>query len=59
MAIAHKILISAYHMLRDGTDYNDLGPKYLDSLSHQNTTKNLVRRLERLGYQVELKPKAA
>jgi transposase len=59
MALAHKILISAYHMLRDGTDYKDLGPQYLDSLNHTSTTRNLVRRLERLGYDVEIKPKAA
>lgn len=59
MAIAHKILISAYHMLRDGAPYQDLGPQYLDSLRHNHTTKNLVRRLERLGYQVQIKSNAA
>jgi transposase len=59
MALAHKILISAYHMLRDGADYKDLGPQYLDSLTHHDHTKQLVRRLERLGYTVEIKPKAA
>lgn len=59
MALAHKILISAYHMLRDGTDYQDLGPTYLDTLHRHTTTKNLVRRLESLGYNVEIKPKAA
>lgn len=59
MAIAHKILIAAYHILRDRTDYKDLGANYLDALAHQHTTRNLVRRLERLGYQVEIKPKAA
>jgi transposase len=59
MALAHKILISAYHMLRDGADYKDLGPQYLDSLTHHDHTKQLVRRLERLGYSVEIKPKAA
>jgi transposase len=59
MAIAHKILISAYHMLRDGVPYQDLGAQYLDSLARQNTTKNLLHRLQRLGYEVELRPNAA
>jgi transposase len=59
MAIAHKILIAAFHILRDRADYKDLGPTYLDSLSRHSTTRNLVRRLERLGYQVEITPKAA
>jgi transposase len=59
MAIAHKILVAVYHMLRDHTDYKDLGDKYLDVLNRRHTTNNLVRRLERLGYQVDIKPKAA
>jgi transposase len=59
MALAHKILIAAYHMLRDGSEYKDLGAQYLDSLNHHSTTRNLVRRLERLGYFVEISPKAA
>ena len=59
MAIAHKILIAAYHMLATGADYRDLGDTYLDSVHQRTTTKSLVRRLERLGYEVQLKPKAA
>ncbi len=59
MAIAHKILIAAYHMLAEGADYHDLGETYLDSVQQRRTTKSLVRRLERLGYEVQLKPKAA
>jgi transposase len=59
MAIAHKILIAAYHMLRDKTDYRDLGDDYLDRMSKSRTTTALVRRLERLGYTVHLEEKAA
>lgn len=59
MAIAHKILIAAYHMLRGGTDYHDLGDAYLDGLSKHRTTTALVSRLERLGYTVHLEVKAA
>lgn len=59
MAIAHKILIAAYHMLRDKTDYRDLGDDYLDRMSKSRTTTALVRRLERLGYNVHLEEKAA
>jgi len=59
IALAHKILIAAYHMLRDGTHYRDLGATYLDTLGRHHTTRNLVRRLERLGYHVQITPKAA
>lgn len=54
VAIAHKILIAAYHLLRDDVPYSDLGEQYLDRLDERRTTKTLVRRLERLGYTVEL-----
>lgn len=58
IAIAHKILISAYHVLC-GQEYKELGPDYLDKLNPRRTAKKLVRRLERLGYQVELTKAAA
>ena len=54
IAIAHKILIAAYHMLLGQADYRDLGENYLDGLSKHRTTTTLVRRLERLGYTVHL-----
>jgi len=59
MAIAHKILIAAYHMLSTRSPYRDLGPTYLDGIEKRRTTRNLVRRLERLGYEVTLGPQAA
>lgn len=57
VAIGHKILIAAYHMLSTGSDYRDLGDAYLDTLDTRRVTTNLVRRLERLGYQVTLADK--
>jgi len=54
MAIAHKILIAAYHMLLERCAFKDLGDHYLDSLEPKRTTKHLVRRLERQGYRVML-----
>lgn len=59
MAIAHKILVAAYHMLSQQVSYNDLGDAYLDKLSKTQLTRNLLRRLDRLGYQVTVQPKAA
>ena len=35
LAIAHKILVSAYHMLAKGLAYRDLGEAYLDQISHK------------------------
>ena len=58
LAIAHKILVAAYHMLATGADYKDLGEAYLDQLGRTHTVSNLKRRLERLGYRVTLEQKA-
>lgn len=54
MAIAHKILIAAYHMLLTKCEYQDLGDNYLDQLNATRSKRNLVRRLERMGYRVQL-----
>jgi transposase len=54
VAIAHKILVSIYHMLSQNVCYSDLGDLYLDNLNKHHLTRNLVHRLERLGYSVTL-----
>src|SRR5215471_12030575 len=59
VAIAHKILVSTYHMLSQNVSYNDLGDLYLDRLNAHPLTRNLVHRLERLGFEVTLQLKAA
>jgi transposase len=56
VAIGHKILVSIYHMISQNVSYNDLGDLYLDKLNKNHLTRNLVHRLERLGYSVTLAP---
>ena len=56
VAIAHKILVAAYHMLTRRVDYRDLGEAYLDRIDQTRTAANLKRRLERLGYVVSISP---
>jgi hypothetical protein len=43
-------------MFSQSVSYNDLGDLYLDKLNTHHVTRNLVRRLERLGYSVTLTP---
>jgi transposase len=59
VAVAHKILVAIYHMLSHQVCYNELGDVYLDELNKHHLTRNLVNRLERLGYAVTLHQKAA
>jgi transposase len=58
IAVAHSILIIAYHVLMDGTVYCDLGGNYFDEQDRQGVERRLVHRLERLGYTVSLQPAA-
>jgi transposase len=52
VAVAHSLLVIIYHMLRDGTEYRDLGANYFDERDREATLRRSVRRLERLGYKV-------
>jgi transposase len=57
VAVAHKIFLAAYYMLRDGTDFRELGTAYLDQLQKARLQRGLVRRLEGLGFNVALTAK--
>lgn len=54
IAVGHAILKIMHHMLFEHTPSQDLGGNYFDERDRQATEKRLVRRLEKLGYQVEL-----
>jgi transposase len=59
IAVAHSILVIAYHMLRNGTEYRDLGGDYFDNRNKDQLQRSLVKRLEGLGLKVTLAPTAA
>ncbi len=54
VAVGHTILVMVYHLLRDGTEYEDLGASYFDERDRVAVERRLVRRLEQLGYRVSL-----
>ncbi|HZO86423.1 MAG TPA: hypothetical protein VFC26_14485 [Verrucomicrobiae bacterium] len=58
LAVGHSILRIAYHIIKDGRCYRDLGADYFDRRNEVSVTRSLVKRLEGLGYQVELKKAA-
>jgi transposase len=59
MAVGHTLLVIIYHMLKTGASYKDLGPDFFDKLKPEQYRRYLVKRLESLGFNVELKPKDA
>lgn len=57
VAIAHKLLIAAYEVLKHRKPFVDLGDQYLTRRSQTDVTRKLVRRLESLGFDVALTPR--
>ncbi len=55
-AVAASILTAAYHMLRDGTFYQDLGPNHLNRASPEDRANRLVRQIAKLGFGCALTP---
>jgi transposase len=58
-AVAASMLTAIYHMLRDGTGYQDLGADHFDHRSTEARARRLVSQLAKLGFDVEIKPLAA
>jgi transposase len=58
VAVGHTMLVAIYHMLRDGTFHQDPGAEFLDRLDKSRTSKQLVRRLTVMGFDVQITPMA-
>jgi transposase len=54
LAVGYSLLVIFYHMLKSEVEYQDLGVEYFDRLDPERLRRSLVKRLERLGYQVTL-----
>jgi len=55
-AVAASMLTAVYHMLKDGTVFQDLGAAHFDRRSTDIKVRQLIARLAKLGYQVEIQP---
>ena len=59
LAVAASMLTAAYFMLRDGVEYQDLGPDHFERRDRSKVIHRLVRRLHDLGCAVQITPEAA
>jgi transposase len=55
-AVAASILTAAYHMLRDGTFYQDLGANHFHRASPEHRASYLARQIAKLGFTCVLTP---
>jgi transposase len=58
LAVGHSILTISYHLMDRGTRFEELGADYFDRRNPERVKDRLVKRLEKLGYQVSLQPAA-
>ena len=56
IAVGHTILVSAYHVLSKAAPYQDLGSDYFDRTKSVELRRYYTKRLEKLGYSVNLQP---
>lgn len=56
LAVAHRLLIAVYHMLKQGQPYRDYQSTTAGKLSQEQQLKQLQKRGARLGYQLQWTP---
>ena len=59
VAVAHSIVVAAFHMLARDELYRELGSSYFDGHRRAHLIDQLTRRIERLEYHMILEPVAA
>ena len=57
-AVAASMLTTIYHMIKDGTQFEDLGADHFDRRSKDVRAKRLVTQLAKLGFDAKLTPLA-
>jgi transposase len=54
IAVGHKILTAAYHILKNKVAYKDLGYDYLDNRRKTNQVQSYLDKLKNLGVQIQV-----
>lgn len=59
VAVAHSLLLVIYHILRDATEYHDLGRDFLDRVRGEHLIRYHLKQLQQLGVTLTITPAAA
>lgn len=54
IAVGHTMLVIIYHIIKNKLPYNELGDEYFNKMDKEKLAQAMVKRLEKLGYNVEL-----
>lgn len=55
VAVGHSLLVTGYHLIKRQQTYQDLGANYFDERDREAVKRRAVARLEKLGFQVQLR----
>lgn len=56
MAVAHRLLVAIYHMLKDRVPYREIGTVPPTEHAKRKAATRMQRQIEHLGYTVTLQP---
>lgn len=56
IAVGHALLVTGYYLVTRQCSYQDLGNSYFDDRNREALKRRAVRRLEQLGFQVQITP---
>jgi len=54
VAVGHSLLVTGYYLITRKQTYQDLGSTYFDERNRESVKRRAVRRLEQLGFQVQI-----
>ena len=54
VAVGHSLLVTGYYLITHQETYHDLGSTYFDERDREGVKRRAVRRLEQLGFQVQI-----
>jgi transposase len=58
MAVAHRLLVAIYHMLKERVPYREIGTAPASEAAKRKLAERMQRKIEQLGYTVKLEPAA-
>ena len=59
LAVAHSILIAIYYMIKENTEYNDLGSSFYNKFNTEKKANSYIKKLKELGYEVQINAQAS
>ena len=54
VAVAHSMLISIYHIIKEKKQYQDLGAEFYNKFNKEKKANSYIKKLKELGYDIQV-----